>query len=409
MINPYRQLFAAPGSVAFAATGFSARMAQPMAGIGIITMLAELRGDFGLAGSVAAVFTASSALLGPQVSRLVDRHGQSRILLPAAGLSAASLGALLLCARYDAPAWTLFVFAALAGWMPNMAAMVRARWSEIYRGSPRLHAAFSFESVVDELTFVIGPALSIALSTAVFPAAGPLVAALLLAVGVLLFTRQRETEPVVRPSSERTSPSAIRLPALVALVLVLTAGGTIVGTVDVVSVAAAGAEGHSTSAGIVIAVYALGSAMAGLVFGGLRLNWPLTRLLLVGSIGTAVTTLPLLLVDSIAWLAVALFFAGLFFAPTMIVVMSLVERIVPAARLTEGMTWVITGLSLGVAVGAAGSGAAVDQGGPDAGFWVAIGAGSAMVLLVLVGYRVLQRADERGRPVSSPARAESGV
>ncbi|MFJ8586653.1 MFS transporter [Streptomyces sp. NPDC093595] len=386
MANPYRELFRAPGSVAFSAAGFVARMPISMTGIGIITMLSQMRGEYGLAGAVSATFTLSMALFGPQVSRLVDRAGQSRVLLPATGLSVVSMAGLLLCAGMDAPAWTLFVFAALAGTLPNMAAMVRARWTHVYRDSPRLHTAFSLESVVDELTFVVGPALSVALSTAVFPEAGPLVAVVLLTIGVLLFVPQKRTEPPVeRPAGDAAAGggSAIRIGSVRLLALILVAGGTIVGTVDVVSVAFAEEQGSPAGAGIVLSVYAVGSALAGLVFGALKLGVPLPRLLALGATGTALTTLPLLLVGNIATLSAAVFFSGLFFAPTMIIVMSLIEKTVPPAKLTEGMTWAITGLSVGVALGAAVSGSMVDRYGPPGGFAVAIVAGAAALLLAL--------------------------
>ncbi|WP_426500545.1 hypothetical protein [Streptomyces sp. D54] len=54
--------------------------------------------------------------------------------------------------------------------------MVRARWTRALKGSDRLHTAYSLEPVVDEPIFVMGPALSVALCTALFPEAGPLVA-----------------------------------------------------------------------------------------------------------------------------------------------------------------------------------------------------------------------------------------
>ncbi|MEU9607014.1 MFS transporter [Streptomyces sp. NPDC048057] len=398
MANPYRELFRAPGSVAFSTAGFVARMPISMTAIGIITMLSQMRGEYGLAGAVSAVFTLSTALFGPQVARLADRAGQGRVLLPATGLSVVGLGALLLCARYDAPVWTLFACAVLAGTLPNMAAMVRARWTHAYRGSPRLHTAFSLESVVDELTFVVGPALSVGLSTALFPEAGPLVALALLTIGVLLFVPQKSTEPPVLPAGadERDAGagggSAIRIGSVRLLALVLVAGGAIVGTVDVVGVAFAEERGSAAGAGIVLSVYAIGSALAGLVFGTLRLGVPLPRLLVLGAAGTALTTLPLLFVGGVATLAVAVFFAGLFFAPTMIVVMNLVERTVPAARLTEGMTWAITGLNVGVALGAGVSGALVDRHGPVGGFAVAVVAGAAALLLAVVSRGPLVRA-----------------
>nr|MDT0525196.1 MFS transporter [Streptomyces sp. DSM 41633] len=154
-----------------------------------------------------------------------------------------------------------------------------------YRGSDRLHTAYSLESVVDELTFVVGPALSVALSTALFPEAGPLVAAVLLILGVLLFVPQKRTEPpVIRHSADGTpAASALRGGplALALLALTLVAGGTIVGTVDVVSVAFAEEQGSPAGAGIVLSVYAVGSAGAGLAFGALGLTTPLPRLLLL--------------------------------------------------------------------------------------------------------------------------------
>ncbi|RKT87032.1 Predicted arabinose efflux permease, MFS family [Saccharopolyspora antimicrobica] len=400
MANPYRELFSAPGSLAFAAAGLVARIPVPMTGIGIIAMLAQMRGDYGLAGAVSAAFTLSMALIAPQVSRLVDRLGQGRVLLPVTGISVASLGALLLCARYGAPVWTLFVFAVLAGFMPSMAAMVRARWSELYRDSPRLHTAFSLESVVDELTFVIGPALSVSLCTALFPEAGPLVAAVFLAVGVLLFVAQRRTEPVVVPAAEVTGGSAIEGGAVKFLVLVLVAGGVIVGTVDVVSVAFAEHLGQPAAAGIVVSVYALGSGLSGLVFGMRRLTVPLPRLLLVFTAGTALTTLPMLVVGGIPALSVTVFFAGIFFAPTMIVVMGMVEKFVPAGKLTEGMTWAITGLNIGVALGAAAAGQAIEAFGVQGGFVIAAGAGGLTFLVALLAFPLLRRKSREVDPVA---------
>ncbi|ADB53509.1 MFS transporter [Conexibacter woesei] len=397
MTNPYGELFKTPGALAFSAAGFVARMPISMIGIGLITMLSQEHGGFGTAGAIAATFTLSTALLGPLVSRLVDRFGQGRVLLPAAGISVIALGALLLCARWGAPTWTLFVFAALAGTLPNMSAMVRARWAHAQRGSSRLHTAFSLESVVDELTFVVGPALAVTLSTSLFAEAGPLVAAALLTIGVLLFVPQKRTEPpIVRDAAARAGTSAIRIGALRPLALMLLAGGTIVGTIDVVSIAFAEQQGSTASAGIVVALYAVGSGLAGLAFGVLRPTVPQPLLLVLGAAGTALTTLPLLVVDGIAALAATVFVAGLFFAPTMIVTMGLVERIVPAGQLTEGMTWVIAGLLVGVALGASVSGAIVDAHGPIGGFVVAIAAGAAMLLIALASCRPLLRATGAG-------------
>lgn len=76
MANPYSKLFSASGTVTFSIAGLLARLALPMTGIGIITMLSQLRGSYALAGAVAVLFVLTYALLSPQISRLVDQYGQ---------------------------------------------------------------------------------------------------------------------------------------------------------------------------------------------------------------------------------------------------------------------------------------------------------------------------------------------
>ncbi|EMX8467570.1 MFS transporter [Serratia ureilytica] len=391
MANPYFKLFTAPGSKAFSSAGLIARLPVSMTGIGIITMLSQVRGSYWLAGAVAATFAFSMALLAPQIARAADRFGQRRVLPYATGTSAIALLLLLICTRYQAPDWALFVFAALAGGMPSISAMVRARWSEIYRGTPQLHTAFSFESVLDEVAFIIGPPIAVGLSVSLFPEAGPLVAALLLVAGVTAFALQKSTQPPVYTRNSERQRAILAMPSMQILVLTLIALGTIVGTVDVISVAFAEQQGQPAAASIVLSVYAFGSCLAGLIFGAMKIPVPLPRLFLYAAFATAFTTLPLLWVHHVLTLAAAMFVAGLFFAPTMIIAMGLVENIVPPARLTEGLTWMVTGLGIGVAFGAALAGLAIDAAGITAGFGVTLTAGLVVLLVAAGGYRLMRR------------------
>ena len=211
MPSPYRAIFAAPGTKGFSAAGFFGRMPLSMMGIGVVTMISQLTGRYGLAGALSATLACRPRSLGPQVSRLVDRHGQRRVLRPVTLVALAAVAGLLLCAQQRLPDWTLFVFAAGAGCVPSVGAMIRARWAAIYRGSPpQLHTAYSLESIVDEVCFIFGPIVSIGLSTAWFPEAGPLLAAGFLLVGVFWLTAQRATEPVPHPREQHSSGSALR-------------------------------------------------------------------------------------------------------------------------------------------------------------------------------------------------------
>ncbi|MGE7434576.1 MFS transporter [Kitasatospora sp. NPDC001175] len=398
MLSSYRQIFATPGTRAFSSSGLIARLPISMTGIGIVTMLSQLRGSYGIAGAVSAVLALSAAVLGPQVSRLVDRYGQRRVSLPATGLTVVAAVALLLCARTGAPDWTLFAAAAGMGVMPSTGSMVRARWAHLYSGEPpKLHTAYSFEAVVDEICFIVGPILSIGLATSVFPEAGVLLAGVFLVTGVVLFTSQRRTEPPVHPATHHSGRSALFSPGLEVLVLTFVATGAIFGSVEVVTVAFAQEQGHKAMSSLVLAVYALGSGLAGVVFGTLKLNGSPAGRFLGGVVLMAVSMVaPLLAAEwlhgtaGLVAVGTALFLAGIAISPTLITAMALVERLVPANQLTEGMTWTTTGLALGAALGSSVAGWTVDAAGAPAGYWVPAGAGLFGALTALAGLHRLR-------------------
>ncbi|GHA38488.1 MFS transporter [Streptomyces tauricus] len=391
MLSPYRALFAAPGSRSFTGAGLLGRMPLSMMGIGVVTMISQVTGRYGLAGALSATIALSAAVLGPQISRLVDRYGQRRVLRPATLSALAAAAGLLLTTHFDGPDWVLFLCSAGIGCVPSVGAMTRARWALIYRGRPELHTAYAFESVIDEICFIFGPIISIGLSTVWFPEAGPLLAACFLAAGVFWLTSQRATEPPPHPGGHHTGGSALRSAGLQVLVATFVATGAIFGAVDVVTVAFADEEGHKGAASIVLAVYAAGSCVAGAVFGLLRFAGAPARRWVLGICAMAVSMIPLLLVGNLPFLAVALFVAGLSIAPTMITTMALVELHVPRAKLTEGMTWVSTGLAVGVALGSSLSGWVIDAAGARAGYGVPVAAGAVAVAVGFLGYRRLSK------------------
>ncbi|MGE8248541.1 MAG: MFS transporter, partial [Stenotrophomonas bentonitica] len=197
------------------------------------------------------------------------------------------------------------------------------------------------------------------------------------------------------PSTGEHSGSVIGLASVRWLALLMVAMGVIVGTIDIVSVAYAAQLGQPAAASLVLSAYAAGSCLSGVLFGALKLKAPLHRLVLLGGMATALTTVPLLLVGSIGSLVATVLVAGAFFAPTMIVAMSLIEQQVPARQLTEGMTWLLAALNVGVALGAAMSGYGVDAYGTRAGFLLAVTAGGAVLLAAVVAYRQLRPRDDR--------------
>ncbi|MEI8631532.1 hypothetical protein P4S72_04240 [Vibrio sp. PP-XX7] len=166
MANPYREMLTTPRVMGLVFASFIVRMPQAMIGIGIITMLAEQRGLYWLAGSVAATFTLANALIGPRRVKFVDRHGQSRVSTGYYRIQHCHAAGAADGCLYDRITPAPFILAALAGTMPNMPAMIRARWTELFRRQAAItHGLFPRYRFLTELSYIVGPVLAIALST----------------------------------------------------------------------------------------------------------------------------------------------------------------------------------------------------------------------------------------------------
>ncbi|RVT76243.1 MFS transporter [Agrobacterium sp. CNPSo 2736] len=397
MSNPYREIFRAPGAKGFSAAGFFARLPIAMAPIGIVAMLSQTHGEYWLAGAVSATFALTNAALSPQISRLVDRKGQSKVLIPATIVSVIAFATLIIATNQRWPAWTLFLSAFLAAAMPSIPAMMRARWTEIFRDRPELNTAFAFESAADELVYISGASLSVGLAVSLFPEAGMMISTTFLALGTFAFLLQRSTEPKVRPvESGRRQRSAIFLRPVQIITLALIFVGSTFATAEVSAVAITKALGQPEAASLVIGVYAIGSFVVGLILGALNPKMPLQRQLLIAVSVLALTALPLLVANtSVALLAFAVFLSGVAISPIFITSFGLIERRVPESMLTEGVTWVMTGIGIGMALGAFVSGWVIDNFGPDNGFWVSVAASLSTVAIIALGQRSLS--GNRGR------------
>ncbi len=406
MANPYRQIFRAPGAKGFAAAGFVARMPMAMAPIGIVAMLSQTHGEYWLAGAVSATFAFTNALAAPQISRLIDRFGQSRVAWPTATVSTFAFCMLMLATNRDWPVWTLFLSAFVAATMPSMSAMVRARWTEIFRDRPELTTAFAFESAADELLYIAGASLAVGLSVAFFPEAGMLASTSFLAFGTVAFILQRSTEPRVRPVEHGAGGSAIRQRPVQIVTLALVFIGAIFATAEVSSVAITKELGQPGAASLVIGVYALGSFVVGLIIGALRPTMPLQRQFAIAVGLTALLAVPLLFADTVPLLALAVFVSGVAISPTFITAFGLIERRVPETMLTEGVTWVMTGIGIGMALGAFVAGWVVDTYGAQNGFWVSVTAGAISLSIVLAGQRSLGATRARRLPAAAVSPAE---
>jgi predicted MFS family arabinose efflux permease len=215
------------------------------------------------------------------------------------------------------------------------------------------------------------------LATAVHPMAGLGSAGVAALVGTWALAAQRRTEPPSQSAAEARAATAGPMPW--AHLLPLVAGalmlGVLFGGTEVAVIAFTDENGHKGAAGILLAVWALGSLISGVVSGHLVYRRDAATRYRLGTLALALLMLPLPFIDGIGLLGVFLFLAGFAISPTMIAAVSWVEAVVPPRRLNEGMTVFSTGLIAGVAPGAAVVGAVVDARGASASFWVAAVAG----------------------------------
>jgi len=414
LFRPYRELLALPGAVSFSIAGFLARMPLSMLGIGTVLMVSATSGSYALAGAVAACLVLVQSLAAPQLARLVDRLGQARVLRPAVVVHAAGLCGLVGLAVGQAPAWTLFVAASVAGAsMVGVSSLVRARWAAQLSGpgrlgsTARLQTAYAWESVAEETIFVVGPVLVTVLATRVAPAAGLLTVATLAVTGSFALARLRDTEPPASGVSHRGGTAALRSGGMAVLFATFTALGGVFGSTEVIAVAFTAERGEAGAAGLVLAAFAGSSMLAGLAYGAVHWRRPAGFRFLVSVLFVAVAVVPFALVTSVPALAVATAVAGMGISPTIVAGFGMAETLVPAARLTEGLTWLTTGLGFGAAAGAWAAGAAIDAYGGHHAFWVAVGSGVLAGVVALAGSRELRSAP--GRPARLPRKREEDL
>lgn len=397
MFGPYAALLRVSGGFSFSSMGFLARMPISMTGLGAVLLIAGETGRYGIAGAVAGVLALSFAIVSPQVARLVDRFGQARVLRPTVMLFAAAGVGFVLAVELQAPIWTWFLLAAITGASgPNIGSMVRARWVNVLEDPTTRQTAFAFESVVDEIVFVIGPPLVTFLATAISPPVGFLTAIIIGLIGGIGFATLTSTEPPVAPTDDRREGGrGVLIPALVSVTITYVAVGTVFGAMDVGVVAYADEQGQIGLSGVVLAVYAAGSLIAGLAYGAVAWQRGLAGRFLLTTLAFGVAASGFLLVNSLLVLAGLAFLAGATIAPVLVSGLSLVESRLPRSALTEGLAWTTTGITVGVTLGASISGSVVDAIGAERSFIVqVIGAGSA-ALLAAVGYLAVRRADRR--------------
>jgi MFS family permease len=356
-LNRYAQLARLDGAAPLMVFSALARLGAAMIGVGVISMIAFRDNGFDTAGLVTAAGLASLGVCGPFVGRFIDRVRGGTWVFAACAASTASLLLVTWLSFLHAPAFVLAVAYLPFGVQPQLGGMVRARWVERL-GTDRkaVHTANAYEQLVEESCYLLGPALSGGLAAVLVPEAGTLVAAALFLIGAagFAFMVNHERAPDDDLAQDPTRPARRPLSDVRLLALAVSTGllGGVFGSYDVLAVAYGDQTDARGVGGTLIAVFAVGSVVGGLVNGAYASARHPSRRLIGCLLGLCVPLAFAPFAQAIAMQYVVAFGAGLFVAPSLAASMTWAQRIVRRDSLVEGMAIVTTGIMFGVSVSA---------------------------------------------------------
>jgi MFS family permease len=384
-LRPYQHVLSDRQAVAFSLAGFVARLPMSMTGMGIVLLVSLTTGSFGQAGLLVAATTLTGAAVAPLWGRATDRVGQARVLLLAVLINALSVALLVAAVQLGWPLPVSLAAAVGVGVGFSLAgSAVRARWALRLNGSPLLNTAFALEAMLDEVVFIIGPVLVTFLATALHPALGISVSAVIGLIGAVALAAQRSSQPPIR-STPHGHEGSTRLPwrVLLPVAIASAALGMVFGGMEINVVAFAKETGVLPYAGLILIAWSFGSLVAGAVTGAIIWRASPARRFRVGATMLALSLLPLPFVDQPLVVALLLILSGMAIAPTLIASVGVIESAVDQSRLTEALAWNSTGMVAGVAIGAAAIGFVIDSSGAQAGFAAVAIAGLLLTLTAL--------------------------
>ncbi|MET9956222.1 MFS transporter [Streptomyces sp. NPDC006339] len=363
------------------------RLPNGMAPVAILLWATTNGGSIAFGGLLSALYGLSSALAQPVKGRLMDRHGQAAVHLPAALLNAALLVTLPLAGPYGGPGLAAAIVVASGLTTPSLEAGLRALWPSVLPDHRLRHAALALDTGTQGLLYIVGPLLVAALASAYNPSVALAVIAALGLTGtaVVAFTPpSRRWCPT--PSAQAQARTAARLasPGLILLFVSLTGIGFAIGAMNVWAITMAGHHGQELLSGILPAAFSTGSFLGGLLYG--RRRWSSTttdRLIGAGTLFLA-GWLPLVALPGPYAATAAVALPGVFLTVVIACAYVTTDSLTPAGRTSEAYAWLILSIGAGQSAGTALAGHLAEQPLATAALPAA---GSAFALVVLLTAR----------------------
>lgn len=404
-LGTYFRLLREPGAAALGFWGMIGRFPIAMRSVGCLLLISASTGSMAEAGTVAAAMLIAQGVASPVLGRLADRLGQRRVLLTACLAHVVGMTALLVSIVLEAPLWLMTVAAVAAGCTSvSFTSFMRARWAAMV-DQGLLRAAYAMESMLDDTIFLVGPLLVTVAASAVHPAAGLVACLVLTTVGSIAVALHRRSEPASAPAPGRGAERALGVPGVWILMFAYAGMGFQFGAVDVTMIAFAREASAPGLAGVFISLIAVGSLIAGLVYGSTDWRLSQARLLPVTTGLLTLGVVPLAFVRSPLLMCFLAVVAGIAISPALIAGSTLLESLAPKTALSEAFSWLTSCGALGIASGTAVGGQLADLGSSAWAAWAGVGGGAVALVLSLAGQSALRRS----RPVSEPVTKKMAV
>jgi len=392
-LGRYLEVLRLPGVVRVAAFATIGRLPFAIVPLSIVLLMREEGYHYGQIGAVVGAESLAVGVTAGFVGRLVDRVGRTHVILVTGATTALVLCAGTLAILSGGPVWLLVALAALQGaTIPPISASMRSLWARLVP-EETLETAYAFDAIQLELVFVIGPLIAASLATTISPAAGLLLCAgfyLVAATGFATAPAARAVAP--EEHVERTRAGALRSAGMRTLVLVGTITAISFGALEVALTAFAEAEGSRAAVGPLVTVWAIGSVIGGLWYGGRSWSSPIEKRFLALMALLALGAAPLPFAPSIGAMGVLLVLTGFALAPLATTEYSLVAKLAPLGTATEAYSWQIVANVMGAAAGSLIAGLLAEEASVE---WALATAGIACTagfLLALAGRRSLRPA-----------------
>jgi len=362
-VSSYRNLLKTPGVARIIAAQLTARFPFGMLSLAYLLHIEKVHDSYGAAGLVLAATSIGQAIAGPLTSRWMGVWSMRKVLVLTMIVCATSIA----CMAFIEMSVPMYMVVGFIGGlsMPPIQPAVRTIYPKMVN-STQLTTLFSLDASAQEIIWVAGPVLTTFVATQVSTVLAIGIAGVFLVGGGLWFILSPEVGRVRIPRSKRKLGVVLSKPAVL---LSTITGFLLVGACAAVEAAVVATFGHGgPEAGIILAIFALGSLAGGLSLGHVPVGpWAMSRRMLAVFVGMALALGSL----NFWWLALALLIAGIGIAPALAVMFAIVSATVRFSDTAAAYGWIGTGQLIGAALGSAAAGFLIDAYGAFGGFCAA--------------------------------------